>query len=76
MAEWEPAQEDWEEATRFWAVADAMSLGPETLAQELVQQDPLWAALFQEFLEHELALKNPNDFNDLAQLENPAKSVG
>jgi hypothetical protein len=53
-----------------------MSLGPESLAQELVQQDPVFAAIFLEFLERELALKNPNEINDLAQQENPTKSIG
>ena len=72
----EPSQADWEEAARFWATSDAMSLGPESLAQELVQQDPVFAAIFLEFLERELALKNPNEINDLAQQENPTKSMG
>lgn len=67
MDAWEPSQSDWDEAARFWAVLDAMSLGPDILAQELVQQDPVFAALLLEFLEREVVLENPNEINDLAQ---------
>lgn len=76
MQDWEPTPEDMAEAQRFWAVCDAMDMGPEVLAKELVQQDPGFAVLLMEFLEREMVLENSNEINDLVRPENLAKSAG
>ena len=65
MNEWNPSAQDIIEANEYWTVSEAIELGPITLAEQMVMQDPAFAEVFMECLERALAMypgvRNVND---------------